>query len=255
MDDFDLLEEYAGHHSEAAFAALVERHVGLIYSAALRQVRDSQLAEEVTQATFLVLARKALRLRPGTTLSGWLYRTARFAACDALRSEQRRKQREQEAARMETGSVANPAWEEIAPVLDEAMSRLGEKDRRAVLLRFFENRSHGEVGAALGVSPDSARMRVARALEKLRAFLTRRGAVLSSTAVVGLLSAKAVQAAPAGLTTSVAALACVKGASATASASAGNGGQPPGRGSGERLWRFWSRWPSGAGSRCPPRRD
>jgi RNA polymerase sigma factor (sigma-70 family) len=215
MGDLELLRDYADRHSEAAFTTLVERHAGLVFSAALRQVRDRQLAEEVTQAVFIVLARKALAIRRGTSLAGWLYRTARFAASDALKSQYRRQQREQEAAHMQTDVTDDPNWEEVAPLMDEAMAKLREKDRTAVLLRFFENRSLAEVGAMLGATPDSARMRVARALEKLRLFLTRRGIVLSAAAVAGSLSANAVQAAPAGLANSAATLALAKGTTAT----------------------------------------
>src|SRR3989441_3250498 len=216
MGDLELLREYADRHSEAAFTTLVERHAGLVFSAALRQVRDRQLAEEVTQAVFIVLARKALAIRRGTSLAGWLYRTTRFAASDALKSQYRRQQREQEAAHMQTGVIDDPNWEEVAPLMDEAMAKLREKDRPAVLLRVFENRSLAEVGAILGASPDSARMRVTRALEKLRLFLTRRGIVLSAAAVAGLLSANAVQAAPAGLANSAATLALLRGTTASA---------------------------------------
>src|SRR5262245_45051654 len=123
--DLDLLREYAERHSEAAFTALVERHLGLIYSAALRQVRDPQLAEEVTQVTFMILARKARCLRPGTNLPGWLYCTAHFAANRILRTEYRRQQREQKAAQMNTISeepVEESVWEQIALFLDEAMA-------------------------------------------------------------------------------------------------------------------------------------
>src|SRR2546428_4325731 len=207
MDDLELLGEYKNRHSEAAFTTLVERHAGLVYSAALRQVRDPHLAEEVTQAVFIILARKAHTIRRGASLCGWLYRTARFTACDALKTQFRRQKREQEAAQMQTTATNDPGWEELAPLLDDAMAQLREKDRNAVLLRYFRNMSLAEVGETLGVTPDSARMRVARALDKLRCLLTRRGVMMSATGVAGLLSANAVQAAPSGLLTSAATLA------------------------------------------------
>jgi RNA polymerase sigma factor (sigma-70 family) len=215
MTDFDLLGEYAERRSEAAFTALVERHVGLIYSAALRQVRDPQLAEEVTRATFIILARKARLLRRGTSLSGWLYRTTHFAANGALRTEHRRKQREQKAAEMDTTSADESAWEQIAPCLDEAMAQLGDKDRQAMLLRFFENKSFGQVGMALGMSEEAARKRVARGLERLRGLLLGRGVALSAAVIAAGISANSVHAAPAALVTS--AVSAVKGSAATAS--------------------------------------
>src|SRR3989442_569964 len=175
MGDLDLLAEYVKRRSEVDFTTLVERHGGLVYSAALRQVRDPRLAEEVTQAVFIILARKAHTIRRGASLCGWLYRTARFTACDALKRQFRRQKREQEAAQMQTTATNDPGWEEVAPLLDEAMAELPEKDRNAVLLRYFQNMSLVEVGDVLGVTPDSARMRVARALEKLRSLLMRRG--------------------------------------------------------------------------------
>src|SRR6266699_407092 len=128
MDDLELLGEYKNRHSEPAFTTLVERHAGLVYSAALRQVRDPHLAEEVVQAVFIILARKAHTIRRGVSLSGWLYRTARFASSDAIKAQYRRRRREYEAAQMQPNVTDDPAWEEVAPLVDEAMAHLREKD-------------------------------------------------------------------------------------------------------------------------------
>ena len=153
MDDMELLREYASRGSEAAFTTLVERHIGLIYSAAMRRFQDSGLAEEVTQTVFIVLARKARSLAGRKNLSGWLYQATRLAGLEALRSQIRRQEREQEAAQMDTPCIDTPSWEHLAPLLDQAMDELGEKDREAVLLRFFENKTMGKIGAALGDRP------------------------------------------------------------------------------------------------------
>ena len=161
-DDMALVREYATSQSERAFETLVARYINLVYSAALRQARDAHLAQEITQAVFIILARKAGSLSPKTILSGWLYRAARFAAADALKIQRRRQLREQEA-HME-GVVQNEsdsAWDQLSPLLDEAMARLCDKDRDAIVLRFFENKSLREVGLALGVEERAAQKRVA----------------------------------------------------------------------------------------------
>src|SRR5579872_2903479 len=216
MDDMELLREYATRGSELAFETLVRRHVNLVYSAAFRQVRDAAIAGEVTQTAFIILGRKAGALRQGTILSGWLYRTAQFAAARALRAERRRREHEQEAAQMEP-EPCDQMWEQIAPLLEQAMARLGDADRNAVVLRSFENKSLAEVGAAMGANEDAARKRVSRAVEKLRKFFSRRGAVMPAVALGGLMSANAVQAAPVALAKSVTGLAIVKGATASGS--------------------------------------
>ncbi len=224
-DDLALLREYARNNSEEAFAALVSRHVNLVYSVALRQVRDPQLAEEITQAVFIILARKADSLGDKTILPGWLCRTARYASANALTIQRRRQQREQEAFMQNilTGGddASSPSneetWQQIAPLLDGAMGQLGQKDHDALVLRFFENKTFAEVGATLGASEDAAKMRVNRALEKLRKFFTKRGVSSTSAIIAGEISAHSVQAAPVALAKSVTAVAIVKGSIATAS--------------------------------------
>ena len=204
-DDLTLLREFAATQSETAFATLVQRHVNLVYSAARRRTGDDHLAEEITQAVFILLARKAGTIGAQTLLTGWLYRTTHYAVADALKQQRRRLQREHQAY-MEatlTPNETDDAWKQISPVLDGAMDTLNERDRNAVLLRYFENKPLAEVGAALGVSEDAARVRVNRALEKLRATLTKSGVTLGVTAIAGAVTANAIQAAPLALATSI----------------------------------------------------
>ena len=152
-EDMALVRAYATEQSEAAFAEIVSRHVGLVHSAALRQLRDTHLAQDVTQAVFIILARKAASLSPNTVLSGWLYRTTRFACADVLKREARRQRREQEAHMEVTlePNAPDPDWLQLAPLLDEAMAQLRDKDRDALVLRFFENKSMNDVAATLGL--------------------------------------------------------------------------------------------------------
>ncbi len=218
-DDLTLLREYARGNSEEAFAALVSRHVNLVYSVALRQVRDPHLAEEITQAVFIILARKAGSLGPKTILSGWLCRTARYASANALTIQRRRQRREQEAFMQNilNEPASDETWQQIAPLLDGAMEKLGQKDHDALVLRFFEGRNFKEVGAALGASEDAAKMRVNRALEKLRQFFTKRGVSSTTAIIAGTISTNSVQVAPVVLAKSVIAVAVAKGATASGS--------------------------------------
>jgi RNA polymerase sigma factor (sigma-70 family) len=219
MDDMALLREYATRHSEAAFEALVTRRIGFVYSGALRQVRKPHLAEEITQAVFVILAQKAGRIPEKTVLIGWLFRTTRYAALAQIRAAIARQRREQEA-QMQTelqAATADPQWEQMFPLLDEALAALGEKDRQAILLRFCENKSLAEVGNSLGLGEDTARKRVSRALEKLRKFFAKRGVNSTTAFLAGTISANAVQATPGALAKSVAGVALTKGAVASIS--------------------------------------
>ena len=219
MDDMTLLREYATRNSEAAFEALVSRRVNFVYSAALRQVRDPHLAEEITQAVFIILAQKAGRVSEKTILTGWLFKTTRFAALAQTRAAAKRRQREQEAQMQSELQPTAPDlfWEQMSPLLDEALASLGETDRQAVLLRFFENKSLAEVGSHLGTGEDTARKRVSRALEKLHRYFSKRGASSKTAIIAGAMSANSVQAAPAVLAKSVTAVAIAKGAAASGS--------------------------------------
>ena len=206
MDDQELFQDYVKTRSEAAFTELVQRHINWIHSVARRRVGNPQLAEEVVQSVFALLARKAGSLRPGTVLGGWLFRSTCFVAKCSLRAEQRRKNREAIASAMMTASQPDETevlWERLAPHLDLAVATLSEADRSAVLLRFYQKRSLAEVGQQLGLSEEAAKKRVSRTVEKLRDFLTRRGVTLGGAVLASLLAEKAVQAAPVALTASV----------------------------------------------------
>ena len=215
-DTGQLLRDYAERQDELAFDELVKRHIDLVYSTALRQLSgDAQLAQDIAQVVFTDLARKAKTLPREVVLGGWLYRHTCFTAAKALRTERRRQIREHEAAIMNAqNEPSDEIWRQVAPVLDQAMNQLNERDRDAIVLRFFEHQPLREVGAALGASEDAARMRVDRALEKLRKFLTRQGVMLSATGLAAVLTAEAVTAAPLGLAAGVTG-AALAGAAAT----------------------------------------
>ena len=217
--DMELVRDYVRLNSEAAFAELVQRHIHLVYSAALRHVGSAALAEEVTQAVFILLARKAAGLRPETILEGWFYETTRLTSLSLMRSERRRQFREQEVYMQSNlaASTADPLWPQLAPLLDEAMSRLGKKDRDAMVLRFFKGKNVQEVAVTLQIKESAAQQRILRALEKLRKYFTRRGVSSTTAIIAGTISAHSVQAAPVGLTKTVTAVAIVKGLTASVS--------------------------------------
>ena len=218
--DAQLLRKYAEQGSEPAFAEIVARHTDLVYSAACRQSGSPELAGEVAQSVFTDLARKARALAGGlsaeASLAGWLYRGTRLATLNLLRVERRRQAHERLVMEnFDPAPATVPDWERVAPMLDEAMADLGDADREAVLLRYFQNQDFQMVGLALGVSDDAAQKRVSRAVEHLREFLAKRGVAAGASGLVLVIAANSVQAAPAGLAISLAA-AAVKGTAAAA---------------------------------------
>jgi RNA polymerase sigma factor (sigma-70 family) len=205
INETELLRQYFEHHSEEAFAALVQRYLNLVYFAALRRTNgDTHLAEDVTQQVFAALAANAPTLQRHEVLTGWLYVATRHAAANAMRSEKRRLAREQEAhAMQENQADLETDWNQLRPQLDAAIDGLNECDRLAVLLRYFENRPFAEIGAMLRVSEDAARVRVDRALEKLRALLVRRGITSTAGALALVLTSQSALAVPPTLAVSV----------------------------------------------------
>jgi RNA polymerase sigma factor (sigma-70 family) len=209
--DLDLLLRFARENSQDAFTEIVRRHVNLVYSAALRQVRSPQLAEEIAQSVFADLARDAGKLKPDTILTAWLYSVTRRTAIDAIRKESRRQLREQIAVEMNDMNVTANDWTQIEPQLDDAMAALDETDRSAILLRYFENKNLREVGESLKISDDAAQKRVSRAVEKLREFFSRQKVTVGASGLAVLISANAVQSAPIGLAATISAAAVLAG--------------------------------------------
>ncbi len=221
MNDLELLRRYCETASEDAFRQLVDRHLGMVYAVALRQVRNPDWADEVAHAVFIALARKAGSLSERTVLAGWLYRATRFAAGKLLRDEERRARHEKEAAMAQltdcSAEEGTASRTELTPLVFEALDVLSRKDRDAILMRFIENRSFAEVALAMGTSEAAAKMRTGRALEKLRDLLEKRGASLTlATLSAGL--AGAASAAPSAVLAASVSAAALGQATATVSA-------------------------------------
>lgn len=207
-DDAHLLRDHLDHPTGGAFTELVNRHLNVVYSAALRQVNgDVHLARDVTQLVFTDLARKAATLTDRSSLTGWLFVSTRFIAANRVRGERRRQLREQEAHLMsenESATLNEADWGRVRSVLDSALGDLRETDRDAILLRFFEGRSIADLAARFELNENTARMRIERALEKLRRQLARRGVTSTTSALALALANQAVIAAPPGLAATVA---------------------------------------------------
>jgi RNA polymerase sigma factor (sigma-70 family) len=223
LDDSELLRKYAVGKSDEAFAELVRRHIGSVYAVALRRVGgDTHLAQDVTQEVFTDLARKAVSLSRRATLVGWLFVAARFAAAKSVRRDRQRQsvwRKAQQMTEHEQLSDNEPSWEEIRPVLDDAIHELNERDREAILLHFFDKRSFGDLGAKLCLTESGARMRVERALDKLRISLGRRGITSTTSALALALGSQAMAALPGSLATTVT-TAALAGAAPTAGVAA-----------------------------------
>lgn len=210
QSDAQLLERFVREGGDGAFAEIVRRHLNVAWAVAFRVTGDTEAARDVAQTVFVDLARKARHLGRGTVLAAWVHRAAFLAACKANRGERRRRERERQVmndASLEPGTTAEePGVEQLLPQLDEALASLGETDRSAVVLRFLSGRSLADVGSALQMTEDTARKRVARALEKLRAWFGRRGIVSSDAAVLAALGVAGTQLAPAGMAGAVTAV-------------------------------------------------
>ena len=198
MTDWQLIQKYVQEDAQAAFGGLVRRHLDLVYCTCLRELGDPSLAEDATQAVFLILARKARTFRPGTTLPSWLFTTALLTSKNVRRREWRRQAREEKVV-MEMERTTSPepvGWAEMEPLLNEALQALPDAQRGLVLERFLEDRPLAEIGAARNISEDAARMRLNRALDRLRRWFAARNVVLSAAAIAALLP-QAVHLAPA----------------------------------------------------------
>lgn len=203
--DSQLLRAFADEADEGAFAELVRRRIDFVYGCALRQVGgDAHGAADLTQEVFIALARKARALTGHPTLLGWLCTATRFAAVDAMRSEQKRRIREQEASVMQQNEdETHVDWSKLHPVLDGALTELPQRDREVVLARFFDRQSFAEIGRDFGLSENAAQKRVDRALDRLRAVLARRDVTSTAAALGAALAGHPSVAAPAGLAAAV----------------------------------------------------
>jgi RNA polymerase sigma factor (sigma-70 family) len=182
--DGQLLEGFVTRHDEEAFAALVRRHGPMVLGVCRRVLGDLHDAEDAFQATFLVLVRRAAFLDRRRPLSSWLYTVAYHLALKAKCAAGRRRVRERRALdRPRTDPGAAEAVRELRPVLDEELNRLPEKWRQAFVLCYLDGKSDREAAQLLGWPAGTVKSRLARARDRLRQQLTRRGVVLSASSL------------------------------------------------------------------------
>jgi RNA polymerase sigma factor (sigma-70 family) len=206
MNEYDLLKAFRDERSEKAFAELVRRYAGLVYSVAKRRLANATLAEDITQIVFIRLAKTPPKAQSDAELAAWLHRTTVYVTIDTWRSETRRRNREKQTIVMEPTTSENTLWEELSPNLDEALNQLNDDDRHALVLRFFGRKTMRDVGTALGVSEDAAKMRVSRALDRMRTQLGVGGATCTAAVLESILDERSVQAAPAQLVSRLSAM-------------------------------------------------
>jgi RNA polymerase sigma factor (sigma-70 family) len=220
LSDGELLQQYVDRSDQDAFTALVQRHLNVVYRTALRRVGgNAHAADDVTQRVFTALARKAPQLRSHASLAGWLYTSTRYASAELVRGEQRRRRHEEEAHTMNELTSEQISAQQLEPLLDEIMERLPARDREAVLLHFFERRSFVDIASTFSSSADATRMRVNRALDRMRAELTKRGIVSTGAALAAALANQSAVAGTAPAAANVATLAVAQAGAAPAAAS------------------------------------
>lgn len=203
-DDWQLLRAYVESGSAPAFAELVQRYASLVYGCALRQTGDAHAAEDVSQAVFMVLARKAKSIGAEAPLGGWLFNVARYTASNYRRIEARRRRRERYVATMKSEEQVAPSESELGVLLDDALAALSHNERDVVILRFFQDKSLREIGESLGISEDAAAQRFSRALRRMREWMSRQKVSVEEAALTALLPLELCRAAPAGLAATLA---------------------------------------------------